>query len=630
MKIKLLLLVVFVGQIFCSNNIIINEKINEVVVYNGYALIKKEAKIKLSKGEQKVLITNLPVSLIEESCQINLNSKGSKILDVTFEDKVITESENDLIKLYEKKIDSLYIEIKKIGAYKSVIEKKENFLKSVNLSSDENIQSGLLSNKNVHKNLENIMNFLGKNHNELSLEKLELNINKEKYTGQINDLNNKINKIRSKPVKKYKELSILVSSKSNDKINIDLSYLIRGAFWEPSYDIYLSEDNNNVSFDFFAKVQQSSGENWNNVNLKLSNLDPLKSNQNDNLSRWNIGFQNYLRPMLKQKISRKTVQHKISYFSAYHFKSGTGGIEGFVLDESTGEPLIGANVMLAENIGAATDVDGKFVIKNIPAGNYKLRASYIGYRMSSTYISIKDRKMASCIIPIEEDVFKSEEIVISAKPDARPKKQKLNSEVVTEYISPNKISINSDSKFHKTLIQSFNLSSKTSYKTVPKINQKAYVNAKVFNGKDTIIKGGEAKLFIGNNFIKRTNISDVLMKDTLIVNFGESKEIKINRKLVDKKKSTSGLFSKSTKIVYKYLITIENLGSIKKTLNVIDQIPYSDNEEIKIELLTKDLPLNKLNNKIDWNITLDQKEKKELKIEFSVEYPSEKNVYGLE
>lgn len=55
-------------------------------------------------------------------------------------------------------------------------------------------------------------------------------------------------------------------------------------------------------------------------------------------------------------------------------------IKGIVLDEETKGPLIGANVSLINtNYGAATDINGFFIIKNVPCGTYSIRASYIAY-----------------------------------------------------------------------------------------------------------------------------------------------------------------------------------------------------------------------------------------------------------
>jgi hypothetical protein len=60
---------------------------------------------------------------------------------------------------------------------------------------------------------------------------------------------------------------------------------------------------------------------------------------------------------------------------------GNGSITGRVYDAVTQEPLVGANVIVrGTSLGAATDVDGRFSIRNVPAGTYRVEASVIGYR----------------------------------------------------------------------------------------------------------------------------------------------------------------------------------------------------------------------------------------------------------
>ena len=50
-------------------------------------------------------------------------------------------------------------------------------------------------------------------------------------------------------------------------------------------------------------------------------------------------------------------------------------------DAETGDPLIGANVLvLGTKIGAATGVNGYYIIKNLPLGRYILRSNYLAYR----------------------------------------------------------------------------------------------------------------------------------------------------------------------------------------------------------------------------------------------------------
>ena len=70
----------------------------------------------------------------------------------------------------------------------------------------------------------------------------------------------------------------------------------------------------------------------------------------------------------------------------------SGKIKGKVVDASSGEPLVGANVIVVgTSMGAATNVSGEFNVLNLPAGTYTLKTSYVGYQaITLTNIRVND------------------------------------------------------------------------------------------------------------------------------------------------------------------------------------------------------------------------------------------------
>jgi len=59
----------------------------------------------------------------------------------------------------------------------------------------------------------------------------------------------------------------------------------------------------------------------------------------------------------------------------------TGKIAGRVYDKKTGEPLPGANIIiLGTTLGAASNVDGRYFILQVPPGRYRVKASMMGYQ----------------------------------------------------------------------------------------------------------------------------------------------------------------------------------------------------------------------------------------------------------
>jgi Ca-activated chloride channel family protein len=99
------------------------------------------------------------------------------------------------------------------------------------------------------------------------------------------------------------------------------------------------------------------------------------------------------------------------------FASG-GNIKGKVTDKATAEVLIGANVVVqSTQIGAATDLNGFYIIKDIPAGTYTIKASYVGYKFfEQKDVVVKNFQVVELNFELESDFTLSECIVIEKRP----------------------------------------------------------------------------------------------------------------------------------------------------------------------------------------------------------------------
>ena len=78
-----------------------------------------------------------------------------------------------------------------------------------------------------------------------------------------------------------------------------------------------------------------------------------------------------------------------------------GKISGKIVDHETKEPLVGATVLLEGTaLGASTDLNGDYVILNVPAGTYNVKASYVGYH-SLTIVNVSVLAGLTRDLPIE-------------------------------------------------------------------------------------------------------------------------------------------------------------------------------------------------------------------------------------
>ncbi len=94
-----------------------------------------------------------------------------------------------------------------------------------------------------------------------------------------------------------------------------------------------------------------------------------------------------------------------------------GSIGGKIIDETTGEPIIGANIVLLNtNYGAASDIDGNFLITNLEPGNYEMIVSYISYAKTRIpNVIVKEGEKTIINVALKPEAINVEEVVIVGK-----------------------------------------------------------------------------------------------------------------------------------------------------------------------------------------------------------------------
>ncbi|MEZ7931764.1 MAG: carboxypeptidase-like regulatory domain-containing protein, partial [Flavobacteriales bacterium] len=98
-------------------------------------------------------------------------------------------------------------------------------------------------------------------------------------------------------------------------------------------------------------------------------------------------------------------------------QAGTGQLKGTITDKSTGETLPFVNLVLIQNgtqkAGAASDLDGKFVINSIQPGSYELKVSFVGYKKYQVNgIIVKSNKITFQNILLENGDVTLEEFTV--------------------------------------------------------------------------------------------------------------------------------------------------------------------------------------------------------------------------
>lgn len=91
-------------------------------------------------------------------------------------------------------------------------------------------------------------------------------------------------------------------------------------------------------------------------------------------------------------------------------------IAGYITDVSTGKPLLGVNVMVEGTyLGAASDMNGQYIIINVPVGTYSIRASMMGYEgMVMTNVMVSADRVSKVDFQMVQTVIEGSVVTVTA------------------------------------------------------------------------------------------------------------------------------------------------------------------------------------------------------------------------
>lgn len=172
-------------------------------------------------------------------------------------------------------------------------------------------------------------------------------------------------------------------------------------------------------------------------------------------------------------------------------------------------------------------------------------------------------------------------------------------------------------------------STKADYKhyTIPKIEKAAYISALMPQWEDLELMDASGKIYLENNYINDTYISSSNTEDTLNLSIGQDKRVAVDRKIAKTKPEKIGLLSNTIETIVTITLSIKNNNQTPIDINVEDQIPLSNQENIKITAgeLSK-AQYDEKTGKLTWDFSLKALEQKTITFSYTVRQPKGVNI----
>ena len=124
------------------------------------------------------------------------------------------------------------------------------------------------------------------------------------------------------------------------------------------------------------------------------------------------------------------------------FAQGTGSIKGTIYDKTTKDELPGANIIVkGTSIGTASNLDGQYLLRNIPEGKQTVEVSYVGYEPQSMELDIVANRTIEVNFNLSATAVEGKEVVVTgqAMGQLQAINQQLSSDKISNVVSEQRI-----------------------------------------------------------------------------------------------------------------------------------------------------------------------------------------------
>lgn len=601
----------------------IDTKMEQVTVFTKGAQVKRTGKQSIQTGKQEIVFTGISTDIEKQSVQVKADGKLI-ILSVRVQRDYLKEQEvREEIKQLQEKFIVLNDKISITGKTLEVFKQEETML-----IKNQQIAGSTVTLK--PEELRQALDFQRQRLTEVLKQQLALQKEIEELNKERNKLNSQLVEMNRKFDLSTNEIVVLADVKETATVPFEITYLVQKAGWYPTYNIRVKDVVSNLQLEMNANVYQTSGENWNNIKLLLSTGNPNENNSKPLINPWFISY----------------VDAQMSnYMKQWTIGGSDQMLMGRVTDDK-GVPLPNASVMLKGTTQSAiTDANGFYRIKANGVGQ-TLAVSYVGFEQ---YEFAAGRSFVN--VALKPAVNNLEEVVVtgygmsdqlqgkvagvqirgnsSMKKEAKSMPLQVITTfqpITTQYEIQEIATVNNDGKINTISINEKSINAYYEYYTAPKLDEAAYLTAKLINWQDLNLIPGETNLFFEGTFLGKSYLDLSTDSDTLSLSLGVDKGITVKRTLL-KEFSNKKFLGTNRTDTKQYEIVVRNNKNVPVNIIVEDQFPISTLKEIEVDdLKYNGAKLNEETKVATWTYSIDPKQVKKMELKYSVKYPKEKKL----
>jgi uncharacterized protein (TIGR02231 family) len=266
----------------------IDTKISHVTVYTDRATVTRQGLITLDGSETQLVIDRLPKNIQQDSIRVSGRSDSEvKILSVNTNIQRFTQPVNEKLAEVAAEIESLEDQTRQIQAQISTVQMQSEFITGLRLKTEETFSSGLARQRLTLSDTLSFIDTIGSKYTEYAL-------SIESYRQQHREIDKQLGVLRARQKswsspQSTESYSVAIDiAASPGELQIELTYTINGANWQPLYDLRVNTLTQKLQLTYLAEIRQQTSEDWSEVSLILSTAQPSVGNIPPELDPWYV------------------------------------------------------------------------------------------------------------------------------------------------------------------------------------------------------------------------------------------------------------------------------------------------------------------------------------------------------
>lgn len=387
--VMLLLLCSF--HVMGGNEKTVKSTVSKVTVFTKGAQVHRSAPVTLSGGVTQLIFSGLSPQIKPSSIQAG--GKGAfVVLDVKHEIKypeppapVVSELPKEIIReiaLLEDSLAEIRFKSDDLREKRSALQLEKDMILKNKLARAEGKSDSL-------EVLMKAMDFFHKKLAELNTQLGKLSRDEMRNTKLQTLLSTRLGELKTfkqsnEPEKKYEpihQVIVTVSAEAPVSGTVDINYMVTEAGWIPSYDLRSTSPSEPVQLTYKADVYQNTGENWDDVNLKLSTSNPNRSHIKPQLPAWYITYYTGLREVVVPGMARSKSSANINTLSSKDEEALSDNIKKLSAAESSANyaQLVETMTNVEFNIKLNYSIPSDGIAHTVAVKSDKLPATYVHY-----------------------------------------------------------------------------------------------------------------------------------------------------------------------------------------------------------------------------------------------------------